>query len=347
MSPKVGALCCALLAALLVAAGDTATSARTGTVPDRFEVSGWWNTGSPTTDTPERKWTYHQFPVTCNTNPALPAIQVLWVTKPGQTSHLDDPAKLNKIRNDFNRAASIFTASAKKVLTDDGSLLTDKSPRFVTRQTSGGRCHPTFTQVQIPAATYDAGYSAIWSHLRATGYNAANRKYLTMVQSIPGDDVYGGVAEIPGYYDGDNKTMGSRANDGSHLLVVANTSSLGGYVGAAIAHELGHSLGALASGSPNNNTRNIAHPTDCGEVMCYTPLRQLGQVNVCGLDNYSNPEAYRLDCGKDDYFNNAPAPGSYLASHFNISTDSTYIWGGGSTVGLKPDASLGAVVVEH
>lgn len=350
MLAKFGALLCALLLATL---GIVSPSSATHDIPDEFEVSGWWNTGSPTPESPSRKWTYHKFPITCNTNAALPAFQVLWVTKPGQTVDLDDPAKLDVIRNDFNRIASIFAASAKKVLSSDAALLTDKTPRFVTWQTAGGRCHPIFERVQVSASIYDAGYSSIWNALRtgnnsnAKTYNAANRKYLSVTQTIPANDTYAGIAENPGYYDGADKTTGNAANSSSHLLVVSNAQHRGEDFGWTGAHEMGHALGALAQLAPHNNLSAIMHPTDCLEVMCYQPIGDTpGQVNVCGLSNYSNPEAYRLDCGKDDYFNNSPGPANYLATHFNVSTESTYIWGGGAVSGFAPPAPPPSVHVE-
>lgn len=316
-------------------------------VPDEFEVSGWWNNPSNTTSTAEQKWTYANFPVTCNTDSSLPAIQVLWVTKPGQTPFVDDPVKLGKIRDDFNRVASVYAASAQKHPANNAELLTDKTPRFITWTSGSGRCYPTFTKVEIPASTYDAGVSAIWAHLRSIGYNAANRKYLSMIQTPPANDPawpYAGIAEHPGYYDGADKTVNNDANNGSHLLAVAYSTSIGGWMAKTLAHEIGHALGALAQYAPNRNTSNGAHPKDCMEIMCYTPLNQTaGQLDICGQDNMSNPTAFRLDCNRDDYWKNNPTSG-YLLTNFNVNTDSTYIWGGGSTSGFAPRATNGATV---
>lgn len=330
MHTKLAALVSALL--LTVSLNTPAHADHDGdTIPDEFEAIGWWNVGSPTDDTPQRKWTYHKFPVTCNDSPSLPAIQVLWVTKPGQTPSIDDPTIRDQVRNDLNRATSIFAASAQTVATSDPALLTNLTPRFITWQQNNGRCYPILERVEVPAATFDTSIPAVWSYLRSIGYNSPTRKYLTLTQTHPGTQPWAGMAEFPGDLDADDKSPGNDANNGSHLLVVVRPQSITKYIAKTVAHELGHSLGAVAEGAPHRNTSNQWHPSDCLEIMCYFGLHSVpGQQNVCGYDALGNPEAYRLDCGKDDYFNTAPAPGSYLDTHFNIATESTYLWGAGN-----------------
>lgn len=72
-----------------------------------------------------------------------------------------------------------------------------------------------------------------------------------------------------------------------------------------VAHETLHVLGAVAPFSPNGD--GFAHCLDGKDLMC-------PQDGPCpATDNIG-----RLDCGRDDYFNESPAPGSYLATHWNV-----------------------------
>lgn len=73
-------------------------------------------------------------------------------------------------------------------------------------------------------------------------------------------------------------------------------------------HEVFHTLGAVNEGAPNAFG---AHCLDGYELMC----SGRGDPPRCGLERGWD---MRVDCGGDDYFNPSPAPGSWLASHWNI-----------------------------
>lgn len=73
-----------------------------------------------------------------------------------------------------------------------------------------------------------------------------------------------------------------------------------------IAHETLHILGAVSPDSPNGD--GLAHCLDGHDILCPK------QEGPCPMtDNIG-----RLDCGRDDYFNENPAPGSYLANRWNV-----------------------------
>jgi len=80
-------------------------------------------------------------------------------------------------------------------------------------------------------------------------------------------------------------------------------------------HELTHNLGGVQRSAPHATAG--WHCADESDVMCYDdggagPRRTF----QCGLRSGAILSAF--DCNQDDYFNPSPAPGSYLASHWNV-----------------------------
>ena len=93
-----------------------------------------------------------------------------------------------------------------------------------------------------------------------------------------------------------------------------------GFGGQIFAHENGHAMGAVQLSAPN--TTGAWHCTDGLDVMCYNdggPDAAAYSSSLCG----STPNGTaRFDCRFTNYFNPSPAPGSYLATHWDIG--STY-----------------------
>ena len=82
-------------------------------------------------------------------------------------------------------------------------------------------------------------------------------------------------------------------------------------------HELSHNLGAVQDSAPHST--QAGHCYDEWDIMCYTdggtygPGGTLTYATDCGT---AGAQAY--DCHQDDYFNAAPAAGSYLTTHWNV-----------------------------
>jgi len=86
------------------------------------------------------------------------------------------------------------------------------------------------------------------------------------------------------------------------------------YYAYLMLHEVTHNLGGVQKSAPN--TTGAWHCTDDYDLMCYDdggPIHE--RATAChGAGTLS--AAY--DCNQDDYFNPSPAPGSYLATHWNV-----------------------------
>ena len=85
-----------------------------------------------------------------------------------------------------------------------------------------------------------------------------------------------------------------------------------------VLHEVMHTLGAVQPSAPHFS--GGAHCYELYDAMCYTPKDGTANVFVrnCEIVGEAPNPGKPLDCGNDDYFNPSPAPGSYLAGHWNL-----------------------------
>jgi hypothetical protein len=149
------------------------------------------------------------------------------------------------------------------------------------------------------------GLAAITSAARRAGYDSAANDYLI-------------------FFDGvHDESCGISSTREDERPVINNASNLGGgyavvYYGCwgneTPMHEVGHMMGAVQYDAPHS-TGTGAHCYDEKDVMCYSPDG--------GDRHQSGPEfdcagRQRFDCGFDDYFDSAPEPGEYLATHWNL-----------------------------
>jgi hypothetical protein len=82
----------------------------------------------------------------------------------------------------------------------------------------------------------------------------------------------------------------------------------------SLLHEISHTLGAVQASAPNGT--GWGHCTDEQDVMCYADGGPRNTLSTrCGA---SAVFFSRWDCNQDDYYNPSPAPGSYLATHWNV-----------------------------
>jgi hypothetical protein len=106
---------------------------------------------------------------------------------------------------------------------------------------------------------------------------------------------------------------------------------------------MAHTLGAVQSSAPH--TSGAGHCVDEQDIMCYAdggPNQGLLST-VCNVGASPFDFAELFDCNQDDYFDPTPAPGSYLATHWNT-FDSIYLCAPAKcdTVIAAPAVSLSA-----
>ena len=196
----------------------------------------------------------------------------------------------------------------------------------IVRFDMGTSCGPQFVDIAVvalPAAsTYyfnggEVQFNALTQHVEAAlGTATGPRNTLTFLDGIPGTS-YRGVGELfPQASEPDATNVHNTGGLQSMVAIPADVSSprIDG-LAAITAHEIGHNLGAVLSAAPHSSP--YGHCWDERDLMCYADGGPHDLSILCAPLSGLFATIEALDCGGDDYFNPAPAPGSYLTSHWN------------------------------
>lgn len=215
--------------------------------------------------------------------------------------------------------------------------------RHVRWQTTKRAVDPT-CQVDVARATVPADaatdFGGLVDSLAAQGFDRHDRKYVVWLDTAT--TTCSGIAthlddDRPGQDNFNNTSVGYARVDDSCL----------DHGGVAETHELLHLLGAVQGSAPHASPEG--HCTDEHDLLCYDedgsgPFRTSVRCPSGSLER-------RLDCHDDDYFSTDPAPGSYLATHWNAA-DSRFLDDEGPAVVPSPtvdppanDAFAGAPVL--
>ena len=157
---------------------------------------------------------------------------------------------------------------------------------------------------------------------RIAGSQAGPRDWIVYADGMRQGSV-AGTGEF--YYGPSAEAPGATSHDAGRLVsVVWGPASVpaGAYADpTTMLHEMGHNLGAVQGGAPHTTGTYggspAGHCTDEWDVMCYADG---GSQNVMTYpcDELSGAVVEAFDCNGDDYFNPAPAAGSWLAAHWNL-----------------------------
>lgn len=222
-------------------------------------------------------------------------------------------------------------------------------PRFVTEARGPAGCRARVAVERVPSsAVRSDDPAAVFDVLLRRGYDDLDRNYLVMVDAVTR---YCGLGTA--YVDDDpsprrNANNNRGAAPGPNRLpgfsrvdrTEFRTGSRISCWEVAVAHEIGHNLGAVQPTAPHTSgllgdSTPALHCTDGLDAMCYDDggSRRYSSTVCTDAD-----AAFVLDCNADDYFDPTGSRGGYLASNWNIA-DSDWLlatdlraWSRGGTV---------------
>jgi hypothetical protein len=217
-----------------------------------------------------------------------PRVQVIYASTPTTNQYNE---MLGTIRSVANAASHTIDMSATKT-----------RGNRVVRYVTGPGCMVEVANMTVSEDVIGSAGKVIYE-AKKQGFAKQNRKYMIL-------------AEIDGFCG-----MSSVINDDSPSPNSAHNGNSYGVLGktcydrpGAFVHELMHGLGAVQLSAPN--ATQSMHCVDDKDQMC----RKENDQDVMRQDCPDDSDESLLDCNDNDYFNTNPAPGSYLATHWNAAT---------------------------
>jgi hypothetical protein len=227
-----------------------------------------------------------------------------------------------------NRVGQVADMLQGNVSIIDRFIASESGGRKTVRFAMGTSCGPQYADIVVlplkgPRMVYQALAGAqellhvgpIVTEVRAGLPHdpPGQRNYLVFVDGVA--DLPSGFAEAT--FGADVPGRANPNNVGGRLAFVVGGALGGGadsYEPLMFLHELTHTLGAVQLSAPHATPGG--HCYDGLDVMCYPDGTGPPPQAVC--PSLPGPIDRHFDCGGDDYFNPQPAPGSYLATHFNV-----------------------------
>lgn len=247
----------------------------------------------------------------------------------------------------FSGFANVIQGQAKSLST---LVYTTSGDRKSIRFDLGTACGAAYLDVQsiqlahtlsyyqgLTAGGSPSRFDAILDDVQAAvPATAQKRNYLIYADYLGGGSFpAAGQAEL---YGDDRSGAANVANTGGLRAVVYGTGeayfsdSDPSFANLVPLHETSHTLGAVQDSAPNST--QAGHCYDEWDVMCYADGGSRGASSDITYDSTcgsSSIQAY--DCHQNDYFNPAPAAGSYLATHWNL-YDSVFLCSSGACSGV-------------
>lgn len=163
-----------------------------------------------------------------------------------------------------------------------------------------------------PVAPGGASFSGVVSQLVARGYPSATSGStsplrLAVFYDAPSSAGAAGTAHM---FADDTPGATNRNNRGGRYAVEFAWSISRLPHWDVLLHEMSHNMGAVSDSAPDSS--GAGHCTDGLDIMCYDDGGPQGAYSEseCSIERY--------DCGADSYFHPSPAPGSFLATSWNV-----------------------------
>lgn len=173
--------------------------------------------------------------------------------------------------------------------------------------------NPVVHDIQLSTDLGSSNFSTIVSDMQNQGMSNPLSHYWIWTDGNPTSG-YAGQSTVTGD-DSPGPTNAINSSD-QYSVDYGYTDANGG--AGIFAHENGHAMGAVQLSAPD--TTGGWHCTDGLDVMCYNDGGPEGSNYTTHDCGHAPNGADLFDCSRNDYFNPVPAPGSYLATHWNTAS---------------------------
>lgn len=170
---------------------------------------------------------------------------------------------------------------------------------------------PTVLEVNLSGlASGTAAFKDVVDAMRAQGYefngDGTGKQRYIVYYDAPSPSGAAGTGHV---FTTDSSAGAANQNNKGGLYAIEYRFDQGGGVPHwdVLIHEVLHTMGGVVQSAPHSTA--AGHCSDGQDVMCYE--------DGSGTFNPSACATKVLDCNRDDYFNPAPAAGSFLASNWN------------------------------
>lgn len=235
-----------------------------------------------------------------------------------------------------NRAAGWMDALQANVTIVNRYLSAQAGGTKAIRFDMGTRCGPQYADIQLVPlpgahAAYVDNFRAVADEVqRALGDQGGPRNAVVLADSLSSIGTERGLAETITDEAGERPGPDNPHNRGGLTAIVftrdgaeAPGPGANGFWPEGFLHEITHTLGAVQWNAPHSTQprgqRNpqYGHCWQGVDVMCYAEDQGAASQLVTECGPVPGAITVSFDCGRDDYFSPAPAPGSYLATHWN------------------------------
>ncbi len=165
---------------------------------------------------------------------------------------------------------------------------------------------------QATLATGIASFKDVVDGLIAQGYefngSGTGKLRYVVYYDAPSSTGAAGTGHV---FRTDSSAGAANQNNKGGLFAIEYRFDQGGGVPhwEVLIHEVLHTMGGVVAAAPHSTS--AGHCTDGADVMCYDDGTGAGFSE-------SSCSTKVLDCNRDDYFNPAPAAGSFLATNWNV-----------------------------
>ncbi len=254
-----------------------------------------------------------------------------------------------------NNSATYTSQLQSAIETDVGFVNAESGNASVgTRRLLNFDCDATGREkvdvTQLATNCDSSNFQTVVNDLRANGFADPLTHFWVYFDCYPAAVRTAGYAG-QGSLATDSRGDGANTNNTSTAYAVEYNYN-GSVDAQVLLHEGSHNMGAVQNDSPNST--GAGHCVDGLDVMCYNDGGPRGPNYTASACS----DRAHYDCHFNDYFNPSPAPGSYLASHWNIAASYNsfvtnpgnsvpFIGGFHFSVGMNVGGGLEAFGIDH